>query len=55
MSDPYNFDFGRSFANMNAEIKEFLIESEPRHVYNDLIWSRALIQEAARGWGSGRL
>ena len=47
MSDPFNF--GRTFADMNGEIKELLVESEPRHVYNDLIWSRDLVQEAAAG------
>eukprot|EP00040_Diaphanoeca_grandis_P019677 m.104037 g.104037 ORF g.104037 m.104037 type:complete len:335 (+) comp27546_c1_seq3:154-1158(+) len=44
MSDPYNI--GRSMAAINDEIAEFLKVSEPRHVYDDLIWSRTLVQDA---------
>jgi hypothetical protein len=47
MSNPFNF--GRSLEDINAEVKVFLSESQPRHVYDDLIWSRDLIQEAAAG------
>jgi hypothetical protein len=47
MSDPFNF--GRSLEEINAEVKVFLEESQPRHVYDDLIWSRDLVQEAAAG------
>jgi hypothetical protein len=47
MSDPINF--GRSLSDINDEIKTFLDKSQPRHVYDDLIWSRDLIYEAAAG------
>jgi hypothetical protein len=43
------FNIGRTVEEMHAEIREFLEVSQPRHVYNDLIWGRDMVRDAEAG------
>ena len=43
------FNYGRTVEEMHAEIREFLDVSQPRHVYDDLIWGRDMVRDAQAG------